>query len=121
MPNTDFVGRDPFTYEICDDIGCDEAQVTVTISSIVASDNPSSAQQRLLLFYFHFDFPITLLTICSLLRGLSEDDEAKTLPDTTVTIPVLDNGEESDGSFPDSVSNVTEPANGSDNQPRQHG
>ena len=112
-PNTDFVGRDPFTYEICDDIGCDGAQATVTISSIVASEyNPSSTQQRLLHFYFHFDFPITLLTLCSF-HGLSEDDEAKTLPDTTVTIPVLDNDEESDGSLSDSVNNATKPANGS--------
>ena len=42
------------------------------------------------------------------------DDEIKTLPDTLVNIPVLDNDDESDESFPDIVNNITDnPDNGS--------
>ena len=52
---------------------------------------------------------------CSFFRCcmlLLEDDEAKTLPNTPVNIPVLDNDKDSDGTFPDSITNVTQPENG---------
>ena len=41
-----------------------------------------------------------------------DNDEAKTQPDTPVTIPVLDNDKDSDGSTPGTVNNVTQPNNG---------
>ena len=38
-PNPGFVGRDPFTYKICNsDNVCDEAQVTVLVSDVAASE-----------------------------------------------------------------------------------
>ena len=41
-PNAGFIGQDVFTYTICDDDGCDEATVTVTVTGDPICENPDN-------------------------------------------------------------------------------
>ena len=69
--------------------------------------------QSIFAWLFYFDFPARtwhahFFAACIHL----DNDEAKTQPDTPVTIPVLNNDKDSNGSTPGTVNNVTQPNNG---------
>jgi len=83
VPGGDFNGSDSFTYQICDDDGACD-QAVVTISVGDVNDPP-----------------------------VALDDVASTPEDTPVTVPVLVNDSDSDGTLvPTSVSIVSGPAHG---------
>ena len=78
-PNTDFIGRDPFTYTICDPPcgecirPCAEAQVTVTVSDITASEYNGHLSNddfcSCHLHYFHVSVYSSIACLLLLIRG----------------------------------------------------
>ncbi|WP_188375416.1 Ig-like domain-containing protein, partial [Winogradskyella haliclonae] len=86
-PNTDFVGEDSFTYEVCDagnPIACDTATVTIEVAPVPTSGNEPP---------------------------VANDDTNTTEVDTPVSGTVLSNDFDPDGD-PITVTGNTDPANG---------
>ncbi|WP_299118178.1 Ig-like domain-containing protein, partial [uncultured Winogradskyella sp.] len=86
-PNTDFVGEDSFTYEVCDagnPIACDTATVTIEVAPVPTSGNEPP---------------------------VANDDTNTTEVDTPVSGTVLSNDFDPDGD-PITVTDNTDPSNG---------
>ena len=83
-PDPNFNGTDTFTYQVCDDDGNCDT-ATVTVTVNDVNDPP-----------------------------VANDDSATTDEDTPVTIDILDNDTDIDGTIdPTSVTEVSGPSNGS--------